>query len=83
MGTCEVDVSVALLDQCQLGSRAGQDTAKEISGPLWGRGGIPVIGADGVTYEVRNRVALCRRGASSNKPFCDGSHASIGFNDGK
>lgn len=60
-----------------------QDTAKEMSGPLWVRGGIPVIGADGVTYEVRNRVALCRCGASSNKPFCDGSHASIGFNDGK
>jgi CDGSH-type Zn-finger protein len=45
------------------------------------RGGIPVVGADGVTYEVRNRQALCRCGASSNKPFCDGSHASIGFKD--
>jgi CDGSH-type Zn-finger protein len=58
-----------------------QDTAKKISGPLWVRGGIPVVGADGVTYEVRNRQALCRCGASSNKPFCDGSHASIGFKD--
>jgi CDGSH-type Zn-finger protein len=59
-----------------------QDTAKALSGPLWVRGGIPVVGVDGVTYEVRNRVALCRCGASSNKPFCDGSHASIGFKDG-
>ena len=58
-----------------------QDTAKGISGPLWVRGGIPVIGADGQAYEVRNRVTLCRCGASSNKPFCDGSHASIGFRD--
>jgi CDGSH-type Zn-finger protein len=58
-----------------------QDTAKGISGPLWVRGGIPVVGADGVAYEVRNRVTLCRCGASSNKPFCDGTHASIGFND--
>jgi hypothetical protein len=58
-----------------------QDTAKKISGPLWVRGGIPVVGADGVSYEVRNRQALCRCGASSNKPFCDGSHASIGFKD--
>jgi len=58
-----------------------QDTAKKISGPLWVRGGIPVIGADGVAYEVRNRVALCRCGASSNKPFCDGTHASFGFTD--
>jgi len=56
-----------------------QDTAREISGPLWVRGGIPVIGADGVTYEVRNRVALCRCGGSGNKPFCDGTHLTIDF----
>ena len=59
-----------------------QDTAKGISGPIWVRGGVPVVGADGRAYEVRNRVALCRCGASSNKPFCDGTHASIGFRDG-
>ena len=43
-------------------------------GPVWVRGGIPVESADGNTYEVRNRVTLCRCGKSSNKPFCDGSH---------
>jgi hypothetical protein len=56
-------------------------TAKGLSGPLWVHGGIGVIGADGFAYEVRNRVALCRCGASRNKPFCDGSHVSTGFND--
>jgi hypothetical protein len=43
-------------------------------GPLWVRGGIPVISADGEPYEVRNRVALCRCGKTQNQPFCDGSH---------
>lgn len=59
-----------------------EDPAKDISGPLWLQGGIEVIDADGVPYEVRNRVTLCRCGASANKPFCDGSHASMGFKDG-
>ena len=58
-----------------------QDPARGVSGPLWVRGGIPVVAADGTAYEVRNRVALCRCGASGNKPFCDGSHASIKFRD--
>jgi len=44
------------------------------SGPLWVRGGIPVISADGFVYEIRNRVTLCRCGKSGNPPFCDGSH---------
>lgn len=57
------------------------DPAQECSGPLWVRGGVQLIGADGFAYEVRNRVTLCRCGASQNKPFCDGSHASIGFTD--
>jgi CDGSH-type Zn-finger protein len=30
---------------------------------------------------VRNRVTLCRCGASKNKPFCDGTHATIKFRD--
>jgi len=59
-----------------------EDPKLGVSGPLWVRGGIAVEAADGTTYEVRNRVALCRCGASSNKPFCDGSHASVGFVDG-
>jgi hypothetical protein len=53
-----------------------EDTAKQVSGPIWVRGGIPVVSAEGETYEIRNRVTLCRCGLSANKPFCDGSHAA-------
>ncbi len=56
-----------------------EDPAQQCSGPLWLRGGIAVVAADGFAYEVRNRVTLCRCGQSSNKPFCDGTHAAIKF----
>jgi len=59
-----------------------EDPPLKCSGPLWIRGGITIESQDGTHYEKRNRVTLCRCGASSNKPFCDGSHASIKFNDG-
>ena len=52
-----------------------EDPDQGLSGPLWVRGNIPVVSADGTPYEVRNRVTLCRCGRSANKPFCDGSHA--------
>lgn len=45
-----------------------------IKGPIWVRGKIPIISADGETYPIRNRVTLCRCGKSRNKPFCDGMH---------
>jgi putative tryptophan/tyrosine transport system substrate-binding protein len=43
------------------------------------RGGIALTSADGYQYEIRNRMTVCRCGASKNKPFCDGSHTSIKF----
>jgi CDGSH-type Zn-finger protein len=57
-----------------------EDPVEHCSGPIWLRGGISLMSADGYRYEVRNRMTICRCGASKNKPFCDGSHASIKFN---
>ena len=54
-----------------------EDPGIRVSGPIWVRGGIRVESADGRSYEIRNRVTLCRCGASSNKPFCDGTHANF------
>lgn len=56
-----------------------EDPKLGVSGAIWVRGGIPIISGDGEAYEVRNRVTLCRCGASRNKPFCDGSHVSVRF----
>ena len=59
-----------------------QDPQKDCSGPIWVRGGIPIVDDEGHQYEVRNRVTLCRCGKSYNKPFCDANHISSKFNDG-
>jgi len=59
-----------------------EDPAQNCSGPIWARGGLRLVSADGGAYEVRNRMTLCRCGESSNKPFCDGQHADIRFVDG-
>ncbi len=57
------------------------DLPKEVAvipdGPLWISGGIPVTRSDGQPLETRNRVTLCRCGASTNKPLCDGKHKQI------
>lgn len=49
------------------------------NGPLFLRGRLRIIGADGELIREDTRVALCRCGASESKPFCDGSHLRIGF----
>jgi CDGSH-type Zn-finger protein len=59
-----------------------EDLPLGCSGPLWVQGGVPIESSDGKRYETRNRVTLCRCGASDNKPFCNGSHASMKFDDG-
>jgi CDGSH-type Zn-finger protein/uncharacterized Fe-S cluster protein YjdI len=49
------------------------------NGPLFVRGAVRIVDGDGRLIREDTRVALCRCGASENKPFCDGSHRRIGF----
>ena len=42
---------------------------------------VPIINSDGKQLEARNRVTLCRCGASGNKPLCDGAHKEAGFSE--
>ncbi|VAW77252.1 hypothetical protein MNBD_GAMMA13-114 [hydrothermal vent metagenome] len=49
------------------------------NGPFLCTGEVEVIGVEGATLYQGDNVVLCRCGASSNKPFCDGSHRQSGF----
>ncbi|MGI9293609.1 MAG: CDGSH iron-sulfur domain-containing protein, partial [Pseudomonadales bacterium] len=48
-------------------------------GPLLIKGNVTISGGSGRTSWRGTQVALCRCGASGNKPFCDGSHKKVGF----
>jgi CDGSH-type Zn-finger protein/uncharacterized Fe-S cluster protein YjdI len=50
-------------------------------GPLFLRGDIEVLAADGTVILRDTRAALCRCGASKEKPLCDGSHSVASFRD--
>jgi len=53
----------------------------DADGPLYLRGSLRIVGDDGTLTLEDTRVALCRCGASANKPFCDGRHSEIEFRD--
>lgn len=49
------------------------------NGPLKVSGPVEILSGTGRGIERTDACRLCRCGASANKPFCDGSHVSIGF----
>ena len=52
-----------------------------VNGPLILHGRIRHAAPEGAPPAEYTQVALCRCGASGNKPFCDGSHGRGGFAD--
>ena len=42
---------------------------------------LELTDADGNRYDLtgKEKITLCRCGASVKKPFCDGTHSKIGF----
>ena len=46
-------------------------------GPLYLRGKIRLVDGHGRLIAEESRVALCRCGASANKPYCDNSHRLV------
>lgn len=49
------------------------------NGPLLVYGNITVKDSEGNTTQKNKVTAFCRCGASSNKPYCDGTHRKINF----
>jgi CDGSH-type Zn-finger protein len=51
------------------------------NGPLRVEGPIKLVNTDGQLLDLAGKpaISLCRCGASTNKPFCDGTHSKIGF----
>lgn len=49
------------------------------NGPLYVRGNFTIVNSMGEIVAKDTRAALCRCGGSANKPFCDNTHKTIGF----
>ncbi|MCU0308996.1 MAG: CDGSH iron-sulfur domain-containing protein [Thermoleophilia bacterium] len=50
------------------------------NGPYVVSGEVVLLDSSGAPYRLeKTTIALCRCGQSENKPFCDGTHAQIGF----
>jgi len=60
---------------------AAQGTAATIKALALNGLGIVLTDADGRQWDLTDKpaISLCRCGASQNRPFCDGSHKTIGF----
>jgi hypothetical protein len=48
-------------------------------GPLLVAGALEICSGTGRVIARTMAAQLCRCGGSANKPFCDGTHARIGF----
>lgn len=51
----------------------------QVDGPLQVRGNLEIVSGTGRVVARLTQARLCRCGGSANKPFCDGTHARIGF----
>jgi len=70
----------AAVASAPLAERNGPLTITPLAdGPLLLNGNVELVDANGDTVNRTRKTALCRCGASANKPYCDGTHAKIGF----
>lgn len=76
-------LSYELKDETPVQNISNESIKVEVSknGPLLVFGDCTVKNSDGTETKKEKMTAFCRCGASSNKPFCDGSHRAVDFKD--
>ena len=73
-------LSAEFADGSHVETPAAENTVQvAYNGPLFVRGDLAIDGAPEDVPGLNFRAALCRCGASKNKPFCDNSHESAGL----
>ena len=90
----DVEAIIAVIEQCPSGALSYSIDGKHadagavadgvvvsMNGPYHVTGAITLNDRSRDTDDIPSRYALCRCGASKNKPFCDGSHWDIKFKD--
>ncbi|MCF6344762.1 MAG: CDGSH iron-sulfur domain-containing protein [Devosiaceae bacterium] len=71
---------IPVIEAQALDNRDGKLTITSIEdGPIMIDGNVEVLMGSGKKSTTTQKLALCRCGASANKPYCDGSHVKIGF----
>jgi uncharacterized Fe-S cluster protein YjdI len=78
-------LSYYLNDAAQEATEISVESLVEVSknGPLLVYGNLVVKDANGNESRKSKVTAFCRCGASGNKPYCDGTHIKIKFEDGQ
>jgi CDGSH-type Zn-finger protein/uncharacterized Fe-S cluster protein YjdI len=70
----------ATRESTPLARRGGRlEIRPQPDGPLVLTGSLEICAGTGRTVDRVSSARLCRCGGSSTKPFCDGTHAKIGF----
>ena len=77
LGYTRIEEATAPTDEAEPAAATTITLAED--GPLLLKGEFVVVAPDGTVVREGTKCALCRCGASANKPFCDGSHKEIGF----
>ncbi len=71
---------IAPTESQPLAARAGAlKITPSKNGPLLVEGNLEIVTGTGKTINRVTKTALCRCGQSSKKPYCDGTHAKVGF----